>query len=103
MASVSQTFWGADKQQDIQIPLDLSGTVVSGDIAQETGTMTGIDAYDPSLESDMDASSASGFGFTAPQDQQTSQEQAGQAQPQNDKQQLMNLIKNRELQTQQTK
>jgi hypothetical protein len=29
--------------------------------------MTGIDAYDPTLELDMDASSASGFGFIAPQ------------------------------------
>lgn len=64
--------------------------------------MTGLDAYDPSLESDMDASSASWFGFTAPQDTQSQQEQPAQTQVQNDKQQLMNLIKNRELQTQKT-
>ncbi|MEI7563539.1 MAG: hypothetical protein WCJ39_08135 [bacterium] len=50
----------------------------------------------------MNTETASGFGFSAPQDSQTPQDQSSPPPPKNDKQQLINLIKNRESQTQQT-
>ena len=105
MGSLSQTFWGTTGQQMPQIQDDTTWTSSSIDILANTGGTTGLDAYDPSLESDMNATTSSWFGFSAPSPDQQAQEQTTQQtspQPQSDKQQIMNLIKNRELQTKPT-
>lgn len=102
MSAIAKTFWGRDDGETMVIPTD-SWVILSWDIQQWSGTlMTGIDAYDPTLELDMDASSASGFGFIAPQWQKPEEENWATRPPKDTKQQLMNLIKNREIQTQQS-